>query len=127
MGQAELRNVLERQTTELKTDLAAIRQLLTEIPVASIHGQVQDTETGIQSVGEGTIIQGEVERKEEGFGDNSNEEGYEKLLNDRLLDVKDALSLLSSENSNSTLQKAIPMLKVCMPPPCMYTSCGVIT
>ncbi len=116
-----MRNILECQTTELKTVLAATRKSLSEKPVASSHDHVQDITTSIQSIGEDPLLREDiVEQQQEMDGENNNEESLEKLFNDRLLAVMDALSLLTSKNSSSTLHKAIPMLRVGMFFPYFY-------
>ncbi len=117
-----MRNVLECEAKELKTDLAAIRQLLTEKPVTSSHDHVhcvQDTNTSVLSIDEDPFLRREAEQQGHAIGEN-NEDSLEKCFNDRLLAMKDAISLLASKNSSSTLHKAIPMLKVCMFIPCSY-------
>eukprot|EP01084_Bolivina_argentea_P016138 30226_1 len=111
---AELRNVLKCEAKELKTDLAAIQQLLTEKPVTSSHDHVhcvQDTNTSVLSIDEDPFLRRGAEQQEQAIGE-SNEDSLDKCFNDRLLAMRDAISLLASKNSSSTLHKAIPMLKL---------------
>ncbi len=81
---------------------------------------VQDTNTSVLSIDEDPFLRRGAEQQEQAIGE-SNEDSLDKCFNDRLLAMRDAISLLASKNSSSTLHKAIPMLKVCMFIPCSYT------
>ncbi len=82
-------------------DLVAIQQLLTEKAVPSFSDD------------EGPFLRREPEQQERAIGESNEDSLENSSFNDRLLAMRDTISLLASKNSNSTLHKAIPMLKVC--------------